>query len=198
MAGVAVVAVAYDALSAERPYEAVAAEIASRLPGDAWTVVAHSGAGGLVPSILAALDRPAGAVFVDAILPHPGRSWLDTAPPALAAALPGMATGGRLPPWNMWFPADPLERMIVNGSLRAVVTEALPMVPASWIEARAPATPGLDPATSAYLQLSAAYAAEALQAQALGWRVTNLALHHLAMITNPGKVADALCRLTES
>src|SRR5919197_552615 len=37
------------------------------------------------------------AVFVDAILPHPGASWFDTAPSALAEHLRGLAADGWLP-----------------------------------------------------------------------------------------------------
>ena len=39
-------------------------------------------------------DRAAGVIFADAILPHPGRSWMETAPPALAeaSARPGRRT----------------------------------------------------------------------------------------------------------
>src|SRR5688500_11182323 len=45
-------------------------------------LVAHSGAGALVPALEAALATPpAGVILVDAILPHPGKAWLETAPP---------------------------------------------------------------------------------------------------------------------
>ena len=41
-------------------------------------LVGHSGADALLPSVAAACDAAvAAAVFVDAILPHPGASWFD-------------------------------------------------------------------------------------------------------------------------
>ena len=46
-------------------------------------VIGHSAAGALLPAIAEAVGKRArGAVFVDAMLPQPGRSWFDTAPPA--------------------------------------------------------------------------------------------------------------------
>jgi hypothetical protein len=195
MAGVDAVAVDYGGLGETPTYAAVADRVASALPGEGWTVVVHSGAGGLAPSIVAALAAPAGVVFVDAILPHPGRSWMQTAPPALVHHLRGLVENGMLPPWNMWFASDPVERMVTNGSLRAVVVEEMPLIPLAWLEATAPELAGWAALPCAYLQLSSAYAAETGQAQARGWPVERLGLHHLAMITDPGKVAQALTRL---
>ena len=68
---------------------------------DPVVVVGHSAAGALLPAIAEAVgDRTRGAVFVDAMLPQPGRSWFDTAPPGLEAQLRGIADRGLLPPWH--------------------------------------------------------------------------------------------------
>ena len=72
--------------ASRRPMRRAGAEIAGQASGAGWILVVHSGAGGQAPSILAAMDRAAGVIFADAILPHPGRSWMETAPPALAEA----------------------------------------------------------------------------------------------------------------
>jgi len=197
MAGLEAVAVDYGGVAGAPSYEEVARRIAGSLDGAGWTVVVHSGAGSLVPAIVEALDAPAGFVFVDAILPHPGRSWLQAAPSTLAEQVRAMATDGHLPPWNMWFASDPLERMVTNGSLRAVLTEELPLVPLVWLEAISPDLKGWTSLPGAYLQLSGAYAAEAAGAEARGWTVRRLALHHLAMITDPGKITDALMSLAQ-
>ncbi|HZZ37409.1 MAG TPA: hypothetical protein VFE03_16925 [Caulobacteraceae bacterium] len=195
MAGFDAAAVDYGGLGAEPTYEAVASRIAARLEGSGWTLVVHSGAGGLVPGVVEAMSDPAGVIFVDAILPHPGRSWAATAPAALVERLASLAIHGMLPPWNGWFASDPLPGMLTNGSLRAAFAEALPLTPASWLSAVAPELHGWSQASCAFLQLSAGYAAEAADARARGWPTHRLDLHHLAMITDPGKVAGALLSL---
>ncbi len=120
---------------------------------------------------------------------------MDTAPTALGARLEGMATGGLLPPWNTWFAADPLQTILTNGSLRANFTADLPMVPIAWLKLVAPPLDAWSSLPCAYLQLSAAYAAEAGEAARRGWSGRRLELHHLAMITHPDKVAEALMSL---
>jgi hypothetical protein len=47
-------------------------------------LVGHSGAGPLLAAMGESLGCVEGYVFVDAGLPHPGRSWFDSAPPELA------------------------------------------------------------------------------------------------------------------
>ena len=111
--------------------------------GDPLILVAHSGAGALVPALAARLTTPlAGVIFVDAILPHPGRSWFDIAPAGIRERLRAGAQMGELPSWD-----------------------------------------------------------EGVAAGRYGWPLVRLSLHHLAMLTNPEPVADALeslaARLTE-
>jgi hypothetical protein len=50
-------------------------------------------------------------------------------------------------------------------------------------------------APAAYLQLSEAYEDETARARELGWPVTQQLSHHLALLTEPGMVAAALCEL---
>ena len=74
-------------------------------PTGAVVLIGHSGAGALLPAAAEASGTPlAAAVFVDAILPHPGVSWFQTAPQALREQLRGLARDGRLPAWHRWFP----------------------------------------------------------------------------------------------
>jgi hypothetical protein len=48
---------------------------------------------------------------------------------------------------------------------------------------------------AAYLQLSEAYEDQAARARELGWPVARQLSHHLALLTEPGLVAAALCEL---
>lgn len=152
-------------------------------------VVAHSGAGGLVPAVAARIPL-AGAVFVDALMPHPGRSWFDTAPPDLAAQLRDGAAGGELPPWPEWWPPGALERLIPDASLREALTSGLEPIPAAYFEEPAPPTELSAPA--AYVRLSGSYEDDAAEAERRGWPVMRLPLHHLAVLTHCATVAAAL------
>ena len=154
-------------------------------------LVVHSGAGALVP-VIAARTALAGAIFVDALLPHPGRTWFETAPPQLAARLRGLAQDGRLPPWNQWWPEEIMAMMLPDAALRERVFAGLRELPLAYLEEVAP-----DAAlatAAAYLQLSGGYHAEAAQAETAGWPVARMSsqqtpLQHLAMLTHPRRVA---------
>ena len=174
-------------------YEALADDLARQVApaGEGALLVAHSGAGALVPALAAKLAaRVRGAVFVDAILPHPGRSWFDTAPAMLRDELRAGVSDGWLPAWHAWWPPGALERLVPDDALRAGLTDELAPIPAAYFEAPAPAIPLEAPA--AYLRLSGAYDAEAAEAETKGWPVRRLALDHLAILTRPEPVALAL------
>ncbi|WP_262505347.1 hypothetical protein [Streptomyces sp. TRM68367] len=85
----------------------------------------------------------AGAVFADALLPHPGRPWFDTAPPDMREQLRGVAAGGTLPPWNTWFPPGTIEALLPDPGLRARFCRDLPRVPLAHFEEPAPHVPAL-------------------------------------------------------
>jgi hypothetical protein len=183
-------------------YAALADGLTARLEagGDPPVLVAHSGAGALVPALVARLTAPvAGVIFADAILPHPGRSWFDTAPPEMRERLRAGALMGELPSWDEWWPPGALERLVSDRGLREALVAELEPVPLAYFEEAAPADAYAGPA--AYLQLSGAYDDEGVAAGRYGWPLVRLPLHHLAMLTNPEPVVAALeslaARLTE-
>jgi hypothetical protein len=154
-------------------------------------VVAHSGAGALLPSVAALAKAPLrGVIFCDAILPHPGLSWFDTAPPDLGAQLRAGAEDGRLPSWDRWWPPGALERLLPESGLRMRLVEELEPIPVGYFEELAPELELSAPC--AYLQLSGAYADETRIAGRQGWPVVSLPLHHLAMLTHAEAVAAAV------
>lgn len=159
--------------------------------GPAPLLVAHSGAGAILPELAARLTRPsAGVIFADAILPHPGRSWFDTAPPDLRAQLRTAGQAGWLPAWNDWWPPGALERLIPDAALLAELVGELEPLPIGYFEEPAPDRALAVPA--AYLKLSGAYEDEAVAASRLGWPVVRLPFDHLAPVTRPEAVALAL------
>lgn len=191
------------AWAAEPPFHAT---LARRIVGqltpagaESWILVAHSGAGGILPAIGETPPlRVQGAVFVDAILPHPGQTWLETAPPDLAAALLARSRDGRAPPWPAWFPPGALERLLPDPRVRADFEAQCQGAPTAFLAEPAPVAAHWPPARCGYLQLSGGYRTEAAAAEAAGWTVVRQRRHHLAMITEPDKVALAIHRLIDA
>lgn len=159
-------------------------------------LVAHSGAGALVPALTAALSaRVAATILVDAILPHPALSWFDTAPPALRQELTLASQGGELPSWDGWWPPGALERLIPDTRLRGDLLDELGPLPLAYFEEAAPH--GSLQGPGAYLQLSGAYEDQAQAARALGWRARRLQLNHLSPLTAPREVAASIFALAQ-
>jgi hypothetical protein len=149
----------------------------------------HSGAGPRLPAIAHELGGVERAVYVDAMLPHPGRSWAQTVPPELAERLVSQALDGLLPPWPEWWGEDAMRALVPDDALREQFVASCPRVPASVLHEVMPEVP--DP-PAAYVQLSAAYESETAAARELGWPTTVLDLHHLAPLTDPEAIADVL------
>ena len=179
-----------------RPYyPALAAAVAESVgPGD--VLVVHSGGGGLVAPVAALAEgRLAAVVFVDAILPHPGRSWFDTASAPLGQALRAAASDDMLPPWDHWFPPGAIAALAPEGPLREAFLGELGPAPLAYFDEPAPAL-DLPPGVGwSYLRLSKAYEAEAGEARRLGRPTLRLELSHLAMMTHPAQVVSSLVQL---
>jgi pimeloyl-ACP methyl ester carboxylesterase len=156
-------------------------------------VIGHSAAGVLLPAIAEAIgDRVRGAVFVDATLPQPGRSWLDTAPPPLAAQLRGLAAGGLLPPWHEWFPPEALEELVPDPDRRQRLIDEIPRLPLAYFDEPAPPARFAPPVACALLRLGAPFDRAADKAERLGWWVARRDWDHLRMLTAPDAVADLI------
>lgn len=158
----------------------------------AVVLVGHSGAGGLLPAIAGAMGAAVEAmVFVDALLPHPGRSWFETVPAEMREHLRGLAREGVVPPWDEWFPPGTVEELLPDPAVRGRFRAELPRLPLAYFGERAPARTA-PPGRCAYLRLSDAYEAEARQAEGAGWPVERLDAHHLAPLTEPERIAAAI------
>jgi hypothetical protein len=171
--------------------DAVAGQISAANPTEEIVLVGHSGAGPLLPAVADAVRHGvAGAIFVDSMLPEPGKSWLDRAPVELAARLRGMARRGSLPPWDRWFRPGAVDDLLPDPDVRVRFVGDLSRLPLALLEEPMPATRWAGPA--AYLLLSGGYAEDAAEARARGWPVVERPTNHLAMVTEPALVADAL------
>jgi pimeloyl-ACP methyl ester carboxylesterase len=179
---------------AEASYEDLAQAVGGAIAAGApASLVVHSGAGGLAAAIVAqAQGRVRSVVFVDAILPHPGRSWFDTAAPALGESLRARAKDGAAPRWDQWFPEGALGGLIPDGAARGTFLGELRPTPLSYLQAPAPDLEIPADIAWGYVRLSKAYEVEAGEARRVGAPTLRLDLNHLAMITHPQEVATTL------
>ncbi|MFD1323127.1 hypothetical protein [Micromonospora sonneratiae] len=183
---------------AEPPYyrwlaDRVREDVDSVGVSDRVMLIGHSGAGALLPVIGAGLPGGAyGAVFVDAMLPHPGTSWFANAPAALVGQLRDLAVDGRLPPWHRWFPAEVIQALLPDEQQREHFIAELRRLPLAYFAEPAPSVPEWSPQRCAYLQLSDGYDPEAAEAQRRGWTVRHEPADHLALLTQPGRISTVL------
>ena len=182
-------------LAAGPPYHLRQARaVADSAAGQPAILIGYSRAGPLLAAAGSMLGNDLrGYLFVDARLPAPGRSWMQTTPPDLAARLRGMADAqGWLPPWSNWWGEEELAALVPDPALRRQFAAGCPRLPLAMVEEAYPPAAGWPAAPGGYLQLSEAYHHQAAQARELGWPVKVQLSHHLAVLTQPGQVASEI------
>ena len=185
-----------DTMDAGPPYcSRQATRIADSAGDRSVILVGHSGAGPLLMLAGSMSRHVEGYVFIDAGLPCPGQSWLDTTPSEVAAHIRDMANDGWLPPWSEWWGDDGLAEMLPDPEVRERFAATCPRLPLAMFEEVYPDEASGPYAPSAYLRLSEAYEQPAREAKALGWPTIELMNHHLCVLTDPELVAAPLLRL---
>jgi pimeloyl-ACP methyl ester carboxylesterase len=179
-------------------HRAMARVIAESAASQDVVLVGYSRAGPLLATAgMMPGARVRGYVFVDARLPSPGHSWMQTVAPDLAARLRETADPqGRLPPWPRWQADEELAALVPDPAVRQQFAAGCPRLPLAMLEEVAPPAPRWPDAACGYLQLSAAYQDEAGRARELGWPVRHHPGSHLALLTQPGQVAREIRDLT--
>ena len=104
-------------LAAEGCHAVLQAElVAGTVKGGAVVLVAHSAAGPLLPLMAQRLNwqgvTVTASVFVDAGLPHPGRTAMDVLPPPAVEQLRLLTVDRWLPPWTSWWSPEQLQAML--------------------------------------------------------------------------------------
>lgn len=176
------------------PYGVRQAEVIARsASGQPAVLIGHSGAGPLLAAAGALAGQVRGYLFVDAGLPIPGQTWMDTVPADLAAQVRQMADAqGWLPPWPQWWGDEVLAELLPDPAVRRRFTAGCPRLPLGMFTEAHPLAPHWPDAPGAYLQLSETYQDQAARARELGWPVTRHMSHHLALLTEPRQVAESV------
>jgi hypothetical protein len=171
--------------------------VADAIPDNAEAValVAHSGAGPLMPPLGERLARRVSTyVFVDASIPELAGAT-PTVPPAFMDSLRALARDGRVPRWSQWWGEEAMAALVPDEALRAQLESEMPAFPLAYFEEEVPVPESWPDAPCCYLQFSPAYEPAAVEARARGWPVERLSGGHLHALVDPGRVAEAIARL---
>jgi hypothetical protein len=157
------------------------------------TLVAHSGAGPLLPAIRAKLANPVSAyVFVDAGIPRDGASRLDLMKSEdsdwAKQFQEYLENGGRFPNWS----SEDLREIIPDENSRnRLVAEINPRT-LDFFSEPIPALDGWPDAPCVYILFSEPYKSAAAQASESGWQTYELESGHFHMLVDPKAVTDLL------
>ena len=159
-------------------------------------LVAHSGAGPLLPSIRDTITQTVAAcLFVDASLPHPNQSTLDelaiNAPELAKELYPHLLAGGSYPNWSAKDLSDTIPDPLV---LKRLLAELHPQRLRFFAEKMPPMV--LPPDTPCgYILLSEAYQTQLEQAQKARWPYRVFHDGHFHMLVDPPAVTAAIIDL---
>ena len=159
-------------------------------------LIAHSGAGPLLPAVATAVRQPIVAyLFVDAGLPSSGRSRLqaiEAEDPGFAAELRAALDAGQsFPAWT----DEGLSQLVPDAERRrGLLQELRPRGPEYWTE-ELPTVRRWPNAACGYLQFSPPYRSAADRARRAGWPTRHLPAGHFHQLVDPAGVVDALVDL---
>jgi pimeloyl-ACP methyl ester carboxylesterase len=169
-------------------------QVLAQLPDETPLIlVAHSGAGPLLPAIRQLIPNPIKAyVFVDAGIPRDGASRLDlmkSEDPEWANDFQKeLERGERFPTWSF----DDLQEVIPDESLRKQMVAELRPRGLDFFTEPIPVFIGWPDAPCVYIQFSAAYEQPAAQAQQAGWPIFKLEAGHFHMLVEPVVITELL------
>lgn len=159
-------------------------------------LIGHSGAGPLLPSIGGALSAEVVVlVFVDASVP-PASGVAPLVPPGFLDQLRAISANGALPPWSSWFGANTMSQLVPEAAVRQSLEREMPRLPLAFFEEVVPVPARWAERPCAFVLLTEAYCESAADARDRGWPVAEIPhVRHLAPVTDPIAVTDALLRL---
>ena len=176
--------------------ESVAQSLAHISKDTFITLVAHSGAGPLLPVIRQSLSNPVHAyVFVDAGIPSAGGATrLDLMKSEDAAWATQfqehLEGGGMFPDWSF----DDLQEVIPDVSLRRQMVDEIRPRGLDFFTEPIPVFEGWPDAPCVYIKFSLPYEYSASQARQAGWPVFELEAGHFHMLVEPETVTALIVR----
>ncbi len=175
--------------------ESVSAALAQIPKSNPVTLIAHSGAGPLLPVIRQSLANPINAyVFVDAGIPRNGATRLDlmrSEDPEWAAQFQkALEQGERFPNWNF----EDLQEVIPDESLRGQMIAEIRPRGLDFFKEPIPMFDNWPDAPCVYIQFSAPYEKPAAQARQAGWPAYELEAGHFHMLVDAETVTDLIVR----
>lgn len=178
--------------------ESVSQELVYIPKNQGVTLVAHSGAGPLLPAIRESIPNPVNAyVFVDAGIPRADASRLDlmkSEDPDWAEQFEAtLKQGERFPTWSV----GDLREIIPDEKLRQqVVSEIQPRALPFFTEP-IPVFDTWPDAPCIYILFSPPYTNVEIQARQAGWVTYSLEAGHFHMLVNPKVVADLIIQAAD-
>ena len=157
------------------------------------TLVAHSGAGPLLPAIRAELANQVNAyVFVDAGIPRDGATRLDlmrSEDSVWAMQFQEyLENGGRFPNWS----SEDLREIIPDENLRNRLVDEINPRALKFFTEPIPVFEGWPDAPCVYILFSEPYKSAAVQARESGWQTYELESGHFHMLVDPKAVTGLL------
>lgn len=187
-----------DSPDAKEPYwkqhaESVAQSLSHIPESTHLTLVAHSGAGPLLPVIRRSLPHPVHAyLFVDAGLPGAEATRLDLMQSEdtewAKEFRQHLESGGLFPSWSF----DDLQDVIPDESVRAQMVREIQPRALDFFTEPIPVFDGWPDAPGVYILFSEPYKKAAGQAQEFGWSVYGLEAGHFHMLVDPKAVTDLI------
>lgn len=164
-------------------------------PSTHYLLVAHSGAGMMLPYLRAQLPRLATMVFCDADIPIDGKSRFDLLPEGAADKLRALASDGLLPP--LWSDDDLIEA-IPDPRKRSSFVSELVDTPIEVYEEPVSVPPRALDGTHAFLKFTDFYNGSFDRARSLGWSRYSMVGTHCHPINAPEEVAKLLLSIAAS
>lgn len=184
------------ALTGPRPQWRAILDLAIAAASSVDVIVAHSGAGVLMP-LLAEQLSPEVVAFVDAVVPGDGLTY-QASDPFIEFVDSLSHDGPLLPPWHEWWGDDVTARLIPDGDLRDQIAADTPRVPRSFYDDPVPLPSSwMTRHGCCFLQLSPAYDADRARAEAYEWPTARMAGQHLDVAVKPFAVGESLMSLIE-
>lgn len=152
-------------------------------------LVGHSGAGPLLPVLAETAGHPVEAyLFVDAGLPHPGKTQLEELPAELRQFL---TSGERFPNWS----DEDLREELPDRRIRRQALAEMQPRSLDFFAETLPDVPGWPDVPGGYLLFTQGYRPYLEQAQRAGWPNRTIPAGHFHMLVDPIAVAAALVEL---